>query len=122
MVAIANNYRGKTNSVGGLTFLQDKYGIVYQRAHHNLSKVSNTIRAKTLVETPAPSILEEVKVEVVLQVVDKKEREAIMVVAEADTARVIITIEIVIYVLKVLRTTINSPVKILFNNTMNHID
>ena len=46
-VVITNDYKGKkgvqgkvTRSIGEFTFLEDKYGVVHQRAHHNLDKVS----------------------------------------------------------------------------------
>ena len=47
-VVITNDYKGKkgtegsvTRSIGDFTFLQDKYGAVHQRAHHNLDKVKD---------------------------------------------------------------------------------
>ena len=46
-VVITNDYKGKkgiqgkvTRSTGVFTFLEDEYGVVHQRAHHNLNKVS----------------------------------------------------------------------------------
>ena len=43
-VVITNNYKGKkgtqghvTHSIGSYTFLEDRYGVIHQRAHHNLS-------------------------------------------------------------------------------------
>ena len=43
-VVITNNYKGKkgtqghvTQSIGSYTFLEDRYGVIHQRAHHNLS-------------------------------------------------------------------------------------
>ena len=43
-VVITNNYKSKkgikghvTKSIGSYTFLEDRYGVIHQRAHHNLS-------------------------------------------------------------------------------------
>ena len=43
-VVITNNYQSKkgtkghvTKSIGNYTFLEDRYGVIHQRAHHNLS-------------------------------------------------------------------------------------
>ena len=43
---ITNDYKGKkgiegniTRSTGEFTFLQDKYGVIYKRAHHNIARV-----------------------------------------------------------------------------------
>ena len=43
-VVITNNYQSKkgikghvTKSIGNYTFLEDRYGVIHKRAHHNLS-------------------------------------------------------------------------------------
>ena len=43
---ITNDYKGKkgiegniTRSTGDFTFLQDKYGVVHKRAHHNIARM-----------------------------------------------------------------------------------
>ena len=43
---ITNDCKGKkgiegniTRSTGDFTFLQDKYGVIYKRAHHNIARV-----------------------------------------------------------------------------------